>query len=122
MSKTPGTYALLAAVGNYNQESEFPNLDSSQHDLDIMTQALTRGLKIDTDNVRRLGEDGTVTAMSFARSIAEFNTMLAEIDTFIFYFSGHGQNGELVFSDNGITIRSTSQLLYSDRMVAVVSS
>ena len=106
MSMKPVTYALLTAVGNYDPKLELTDLGSSGRDLEIMTGALTRGLRLDADNIRRLGEDGTVSAMSFARSIAEFDSMLTEEDTFIFYFSGHGQNKELMFSDGGITISS----------------
>ncbi len=106
MNRKSRTFALLAAVGNYHDGTEFCDLDSSKNDLEIMTEALTRGLKIDTDNIRKLGTDGTVTTMSFARSIAEFDSMLSEEDTFIFYFSGHGQNRELIFSDGGIIIKS----------------
>lgn len=106
MSRKPVTYALLTAVGNYDRKLELENLDSSQHDLDIMTLALTQGLRIDNDNIRRLGEDGTVDAISFARSIAEFDSMLTEEDTFIFFFSGHGLYHELMFSDSGVTINS----------------
>lgn len=106
MSRTSGIYTLLAAVGKYAPELELTNLDCAAHDLEIMTQALTKGLKIDSDNIRRLGTDGAITTMSFARSIAEFDSMLGEEDTFIFYFSGHGQKQELIFSDGGITIKS----------------
>ena len=106
MSRTSGIYTLLAAVGKYAPELELTNLDCAAHDLEIMTQALTKGLKIDSDNIRRLGSDGAITTMSFARSIAEFDSMLGEEDTFVFYFSGHGQNQELMFSDGGITIKS----------------
>ena len=106
MSRSSGIYTLLAAVGTYDAELELTNLDCAGHDLDIMTEALTRGLKIDTDNIRRLGSDGTVTAMSFARSIAEFDSMPGEENTFILYFSGHGRGRELMFSDGGITIKS----------------
>ena len=106
MSRTSGIYTLLAAVGKYAPELELTNLDCAAHDLEIMAQALTKGLKIDSDNIRRLGSDGAVTTMSFARSVAEFDSMLGEEDTFVFYFSGHGQNQELMFSDGGITIKS----------------
>ena len=106
MGRTSRMYTLLAAVGKYEPELELTDLDCAEHDLDIMTQALTKGLKIDPDNIRKLGSDGTITAMSFARSIAEFDSMLSQEDTFILYFSGHGQNHELMFSDGGITIRS----------------
>ena len=106
MSRSSGIYTLLAAIGDYDAELGLTNLDCAAHDLDIMTQALTSGLKIDADNIRRLGADGVVSTMSFARSIAEFESMLTEADTFIFYFSGHGQKRELMFSDGGITIKS----------------
>lgn len=116
MSRTPGTYALLAAVGKYDPTIGMDDLKCAQNDLDIMTSALTKGLKIETDNIRRLGEDGTVTAMSFARSIAEFSSLLKENDTFLFYFSGHGRGRELMFSDDGITVKSIVD--YVDRLPA----
>ena len=106
MSRKPGTYALIAAVGKYDPEMELKELKSSRTDMNLMALTFEKGLKIDADNIRRLGEDGSVPALTFARSIAEFNSLLKKEDTFLMYFSGHGRNKELMFSDGGITIRS----------------
>ena len=106
MGRTSGIYTLLTAVGKYDPALGLTDLDCAGHDLEIMAEALTKGLNINIDNHRKPGTDGTITALSFARSIAEFGDMLGEEDTFILYFSGHGQNHELMFSDGGITIRS----------------
>ena len=114
MSRKPESYALLVAVGKYDPSVELLDLSSAQNDLDIMSHALEQGLKIDHDNIRELGEDGTVTTLSFARSIAEFNSLLKEEDTFLFYFSGHGRGHKLMFSDAGITIKSIVD--YVDRL------
>lgn len=116
MSRKPETYALLAAVGKYDPSTELVDLSCAQNDLDTMSHALERGLKIDSENIRKLGGDGTVTTLSFARSIAEFNSLLREEDTFLFYFSGHGRGHELMFSDAGITIKSIVD--YVDKLPA----
>ena len=77
---TGKTYALLTAVGVY--EDNIP-LSCAGKDLKLMTEALQKGLKLEQDNIRCLGEDGTVTTHSFARSISEFSQMLKKEDTFI---------------------------------------
>ena len=100
------TYALLAAAGVYNDSGNTP-LHCTGNDLRIMEDALIRGLKLNKDCIRILGEeDGTVAVRSFARSILEFGELLQEQDTFIFYFSGHGIEQSLCFSDGNITLDS----------------
>lgn len=116
MNRKPETYALLAAVGKYDSTTELVNLSCAQNDLDIMAHALEQGLKIDCDNIRKLGEDGMVTTLSFARSIGEFSSLLKAEDTFLLYFSGHGRGHELMFSDGGITIKSIVD--YVDKLSA----
>lgn len=106
MNRKPGTYALLAAVGTYDPELGLKELKNSRTDMDMIARAFEEGLKIDPDNIRKLGEDAQVTTMTFARSIAEFNSLLQEEDTFLMYFSGHGRDKELMFSDGGITVKS----------------
>ena len=98
-------YALLASVGNY-QKTGKTDLPCYAQDLETMRSALMQGLKAGADNIRSLGEDGEVTTRSFARAIGEFEPLLRKDDTFIFYFSGHGQPEELLFSDGAVTIRS----------------
>ena len=106
MNRKPGTYALLAAVGTYDPELGLKELKNSRTDMDMIARAFEEGLKIDPDNIRKLGEDAQVTTMTFARSIAEFNSLLQEEDTFLMYFSGHGRDKELMFSDGGSTVKS----------------
>ena len=43
---------------------------------------------------------------SFVRALMEFSSMIEEEDGFILYFSGHGCNGDLCFSDGMINIQS----------------
>ena len=105
MRRTPGIYALLVSVGKYENQ-DFKQLTGYQEDLIAMTYALTDGLKIESDHIRALGEEGTVRRESFARAIAEFGTLLQEEDTFFFYFSGHGKRGDLVFTDGAVSLQS----------------
>ncbi len=105
MKNTAKTYALLVANGEY-QKMEKADLPCYARDLQVIGHALTEGLKIDQDNIRVLGGEGSVTIRSFARAIAEFETLLEKEDIFLFYFSGHGQPRELLFSDGAVTIQS----------------
>ena len=99
------TYALLVSVGNYQEYGE-ENLPCYEEDLQAMESALTEGLKLDPDNMRVLGKDGTVKVKSFARAIAEFGALLKPEDIFFFYFSGHGQQKQILFSDGAVTLQS----------------
>ena len=105
MANTPRIYALLAANSDYRQLRE-EDLPGCREDLALMRRALEKGLRVDPDNIRSLGEDGKVGRQSFARAIAEFGPLLVPEDTFIFYFSGHGRPNELLFSDGAVTIES----------------
>ena len=81
---------------------ELPSFES----MAAMSYALTDGLKMEADHIRALGEEGTVRRESFARAIAEFGTLLQEDDTFLFYFSGHGMGGTLLFTDGAVSLQS----------------
>ncbi len=105
MANTPRIYALLAANSDYRQLRE-EDLPGCREDLALMRRALEKGLRVDPDNIRSLGEDGKVGRQSFARAIAEFGSLLVPEDTFIFYFSGHGRPNELLFADGAVTIES----------------
>ncbi len=115
MSKMGKTYALLISVGNY-QGQTMEYLPCYAGDLELIGDALSRGLKVSEDNMRVLGRDGDVTVRSFARAIVEFGTLLRDEDTFLFYFSGHGRQKELIFSDGAVTIQSIVD--YIDRLNA----
>ncbi len=96
-------YSILTTVGNYKSGR---NLPSYEMDLKLMRDALTRGLKIPQDNLRSLGAGGIVKTRSFALILREFAGMIKEDDGFIFYFSGHGCDGHLAFSDGMLSIQS----------------
>lgn len=96
-------YALLITVGKYGGAK---NLPSYEMDARLMREALTNGLKLSSDNIRVLGEDGDVRRTGFARTLTEFSSMLQEDDGFILYFSGHGYGGTLCFTDGVISIQS----------------
>lgn len=96
-------YSLLAAVGIYEQNLSLP---SYEMDLKLMKNALTEGLSLSKDMMRSLGSSGVVAMRSFVRALMEFSSMIEEEDGFILYFSGHGSNGNLCFSDGMINIQS----------------
>ena len=115
MKNGPEIYALLTAVGDYRSQNRV-SLPCSAGDLDTISHALSSGLKVGADNMRILGTDGYVSVHSFARAMAEFGALLKKEDTFLFYFSGHGQREELIFSDGAVTVQSIVD--YIDRLSA----
>ncbi|MCC8168767.1 MAG: caspase family protein [Clostridiales bacterium] len=108
-------YALMAAVGEY---SGIPvaGLPTYKRDSDLIRKALVNGLKFENDNIRELGEKGYLPVNELACVMADFAHMLCEEDTFVFYFSGHGKNRALLFSDTGIELQSILDVV--DRMPA----
>lgn len=101
-------YALLVGVGDYrNMNTE--NLSSYQNDVKLMKAALQSGLNVSGEHIRMMtGEkqSGLVTVSDFARSIASFHQLLKTEDTFVLYFSGHGSDQNLVYSDGSIALQS----------------
>ncbi len=101
-------YALLIGVGNY-KKMEAPDLPTYKMDLAMLGTALVTQLKAPTENIRlMLGDDanGFVATTDLARAITNFKELLNENDTFIFYFSGHGSNKRLIFSDGVVDLQS----------------
>ena len=98
-------YALLVSVGNY-QKQNLVDLVTWKSDLDLIQRGLTQGLKLKEENLRALGSEGCVSVRELALAIQNFAKMLKKEDTFFFYFSGHGRNGELTFSDMGLALPS----------------
>lgn len=96
-------YSLLTSVGIYEQNL---SLLSYEMDLKLMENALIEGLRLSKDTIRTLGSSGIVKMRSFVRVLMEFSSMIEEEDGFILYFSGHGCNGDLCFSDGMINIQS----------------
>ena len=101
-------YALLIGVGDYTKMNT-GNLPTYKMDLALLGTALTSKLKVAKENMRLMaGNDnnGYVPATDLARAISGFKKLLGEEDTFIFYFSGHGSNKSLVFSDGQVGLQS----------------
>ena len=115
MNREAKCYGLLSGVGIYRDEKR-KSLPTTSKDLSIMRRALTEGLKFDPDNIRILGEDGSVQARSFARALSEFEPLLDREDTFVMYFSGHGVRSSLCFTDEMVNLQSI--VSYIERLPA----
>ena len=101
-------YALLIEVGNY-EKMKASNLPTYKMDLAMLGTAITYKLKAAKENIRLMAGDdnnGFVSMTDLARAIASFKKLLGEEDTFIFYFSGHGSNKSLIFSDGQVELQS----------------
>ena len=106
-------FALLVGVGDYRKQS-LSNLSTYKMDLLLMGAALVNGLRIPPDNIRTMSgaeNDGNVAAKDFARAFAEFNSLLNDEDIFILYFSGHGIETEIIFSDVAVSLPSVLKSL-----------
>lgn len=98
-------YALLAAVGDY-RAMKLLSLPTYEMDQTLMLEGLTKGLKVEQQNIRTLGENGTVKGRELAMAMRQFSSLLLREDTLFFYFSGHGRKRELVFSDMALELQS----------------
>lgn len=103
-------HVLLVSVGVY-QNIKIKNLPSWEMDLKLINTALVQGLRISQDNIRVLGEGGIAISKNFAREIAEISKYVSDEDGFIFYFSGHGNDSGLCFSDATVTIQSIIEFI-----------
>lgn len=99
------TYGVLVSVGNYKKIG-LGNLPSFEYDANLIERTFINRLKINKENIRRIGHEGYVSMHEFARVIITFSKLLKKNDTIIFYFSCHGNGTELVFSDGSIELQS----------------
>ena len=104
-------YALLAGASYYQEGAGKEDLPAVLEDLSLMADTLQRELSVDPEHIRVLGGDGVARLRDFAGAMAEFGRRLKEEDLFLFYFSGHGQEGELLFSDGPILSESVVRFL-----------
>ena len=103
-------YALLAGVGVY-QNPRIVSLPACLKDVEMMRNALCIGLEVPFENIKTCGQDGQVYLSQFARSMKEFASMMEKDDTFILYFSGHGKEGHLIFTDQFLSVQSLIQFI-----------
>ena len=105
-------YALLAGVGKFNNEAVV-DLPIYDNDCKLIRDALVRGLHFSPDNIRAVGDGGEVTGKSFTYALLNFKKALKEDDTFVLYYSGHGQNNALHFSDTLMELKSIIRVVDS---------
>lgn len=106
--KNRNIFALLVAVGDYSNMG-IPNLPTYKMDLSLIGVALMTGLNVPRDNIRIMSgheNNGFITLRNFAQAIAEFEMLLTAEDIFVLYFSGHGKNHTLTFSDGDVELQS----------------
>ena len=101
-------YALISCVGMYDDNTALPAFSK---DLEIMHTALTEGLRFPEEHVRIPGRDGRITILEFARALQEFMDLLTDEDLLLIYFSGHGRDHSICFSDQPLSLRSLASFL-----------
>ena len=100
--------AFLGAVSDYSALG-YKNLPFCKNDLYQLQYSLIKGLNVRKDNITLLGEDTNVPKCFFDFEFDTFLDSCQEDDISIFYFSGHGDSGNFVFSDDRISINEIIQ-------------
>lgn len=101
-------YGLLIGVGDY-KKMDVASLSTYKMDLTMLETAIHLKLKVPTENIRvmmGMDENGFVSTAEIAKAIANFRKLLGAEDTFLFYFSGHGNRNNLILSDGQIALQS----------------
>lgn len=105
-------YALLVSVGKYDME-DITDLPTYKEDIKLMSESLINGLGFLSENIRSVGEDGKVNVQSFTYAIKNFKQSLNENDTFVMYYSGHGLDNTLYFTDTLVELKSIIRVVDS---------
>ncbi len=111
-------FALLIGVGNY-EEVNIANLPTYKMDLSLIGTAIEAGLKVPHDNIRFMAgqeNNGFISTTDLAHAMADFQSKLGSEDIFIFYFSGHGRDRNIIFSNGQVELQSIID--YIDRLHA----
>ncbi|MCR5636996.1 MAG: caspase family protein [Clostridiales bacterium] len=98
--------ALLVGVSEYNING-YTNLPYCKNDILELRKSLISGLKISPDNITLLGCDKTVYEEVFELLLDDFLASSKKDDIIIIYFSGHGNKGDLIFSNKVHAINET---------------
>ena len=108
-------FAMIVSVGEYS-EMEMNNLPTYKMDAALLGTALENGLLVPYDNIRiSAGTDnnGYVTTQDLAKGIAGFKSLLGSEDTFVLYFSGHGRDRNIIFSNGQVELQSVIDFIDS---------
>ncbi len=96
------TKAFLVAVSDYTL-SGLCDINC-KNDLTALRQALIKGLAVDPSDIITQGDNGVVLSSNLIDLLKIIKTC-DEHDTIIFYYSGHGSNGKIHFSDRGLDLK-----------------
>lgn len=108
--------AVVVGVSNY-YISGVDNLPFCKNDVDLFSDTLQKGLKLDKNDIIRCGDFGDVKIEDFIEALSQIASSIDNTDTLIFYFSGHGTTQDdahyLVFSDGIVSTHEIIKLLES---------
>lgn len=106
--------AFLVGISEYFIENT-ENLPYCKNDIFQLRKSLIKGLKANEKNITLIGCDNTVIFAYFDYMFDSFLSSLTEDDTMIFYFSGHGTNGNILLSDKEISINSIIERIQNSK-------
>ncbi len=112
------TYAILISVDNYKSE-DISDLPFCNNDLQLFKNCMSNNLKLPEENMLILGEElnSVVTRSEILRAINLSQKLSKDINTLIFYFSGHGtsynKEGYLVAHDTEIDLPADTSISIS---------
>lgn len=112
MYKMGTVKATLVGVSIYD-DSRIANLPACKNDIVEVKNALVKGLCVPQRNIRMVGSSGRVDTNEFVGELQIASSMVESDDTYIFYFSGHGNNGILAFSEKAICVQEVIGLVDS---------
>ena len=95
--------AFLTGVSEYNLD-DYCELPNCKNDIFQLRKSMINGLKLETENITLIGCDNTVFSDYFGCMLENFLSTAEDKDIIFFYFSGHGNKGNLVLSDKEIPI------------------
>lgn len=102
--------ATLVGVSNYDNP-QTPDLSACKNDIVELKNALIKGLCVLPTNIRTLGNSGKVSIKELAVELQIASLIAEPDDTYIFYFSGHGNNGTLALSETNIRVQEVIELV-----------